>query len=189
MLMILVYFPSGGCVDGVVNNRTNHQFISVIVVHFMNSARVCWNIRRTVFNVYVCLNQLEIWTQPIWMQWWKTKTWKAVFSKFRQFLYLNAFRKWCVCVFISAHRKGVSWLNRTMDVLPDIQASDVVLRKLLYVKNLRLHVIVNHSRDLLASNCARVSIKPGKAARSKRQLLKLSKTNGKSAKHSYLPPH
>ena len=87
----------------------------------------------------------------------------------------------CVCVFISVHRKGFFWLNRTMDVLPDIQASDVMLRKLLCVKNLRLHVIDNHSRDLLASNCARVSIKPGRAARSKRQLLKLSKTNSKSA--------
>ena len=55
-----------------------------------------------------------------------------------------------------------------MDVLPNIQASDVVLRKLFRVKNLCLHIIDNHSRDLLASNCARVSIKPGKAARSKR---------------------
>ena len=53
---MLVYFASGGCVAGVVNNRTNHQFTSVIVVHFMNSARVCWIIKRTVFNVYVCLN-------------------------------------------------------------------------------------------------------------------------------------
>ena len=52
--MILVYFPSGGCIDDVVNNRTNHQFSTVIVVHF--SARVCWIMRRTVFNVYVCLN-------------------------------------------------------------------------------------------------------------------------------------
>ena len=76
-----------------------------------------------------------------------------------------------------------------MDLLPDVKSSDVVLRKLLRVKNLRLLVIDNHSRDLLASNCTRVSIKPGKAARSKRQLLKLSKTNGKSATHSYLPPH
>ena len=81
----------------------------------------------------------------------------------------------CMCVFISIYCKGFSWLNRMMDVLPDIQASDVVLRKLLCVKNLRLHVIVNHSRDLLASNCARVSVKPGRATRSKRQLLKLSK--------------
>ena len=53
--MILVYFPSGRCVD-VVNNQTNHQFTSVIVVHFMNSTRVCWSIRRIVFNMYVCLN-------------------------------------------------------------------------------------------------------------------------------------
>ena len=55
--MILVYFPSGGCVDDVVNNRTNHQFTSAKVLHFMNSGRVCWIIRRTVFNVYICLKQ------------------------------------------------------------------------------------------------------------------------------------
>ena len=47
--MILVSFPSGGCVDDVVNNQTNHQFISVIVEHFMNSTRVCSIIRRTAF--------------------------------------------------------------------------------------------------------------------------------------------
>ena len=51
--MILVYFPLGGCVNDV-NNQTNLQFTSVIVLHF--SARVCWIIRKTVFNVYVCLN-------------------------------------------------------------------------------------------------------------------------------------
>ena len=39
--MILIYFPSGGCVDDVVNNQTIHQFTSIIVAHFMNSARVC----------------------------------------------------------------------------------------------------------------------------------------------------
>ena len=39
--MILVYFPSGGCVDDVANNRTNCQFTSVIVIHFMNGATVC----------------------------------------------------------------------------------------------------------------------------------------------------
>ena len=56
--MILVYFPSGGCVD-VTNNQTNHhQFTSIMVVHFMNSARVCWIIRRTVFNVHISLNQV-----------------------------------------------------------------------------------------------------------------------------------
>ena len=55
--MILVYSPLGGCVDDLVNNQTNHQFISVIVVYFMNSARVCWIIKRTVFNVYVYLNR------------------------------------------------------------------------------------------------------------------------------------
>ena len=49
--MILVYSPSGGYID-----RINHQFTSVMVVNFMNSARVCWIIRRTAFNGYVCLN-------------------------------------------------------------------------------------------------------------------------------------
>ena len=57
--MILVYFASGECVDDVVNNQINHRFTSVIVVHFMNSARVCWTIRRTVFNVYVCLRDIN----------------------------------------------------------------------------------------------------------------------------------
>ena len=54
MLIILVYFPS--CVDNVVNNHTNHQFTSIILEHFMNRARVCLIIRRTIFNVYACLN-------------------------------------------------------------------------------------------------------------------------------------
>ena len=54
--MILVYFPSGGRVDYVVNNQTNDQFTSIILEHFMNSTRMCWIIKRTVFNVHGCLN-------------------------------------------------------------------------------------------------------------------------------------
>ena len=54
--MILLYFPSGKCVRDVVSNQTNYQFTSIIVEHFMSSARVCWIIRRTIFNVYACLN-------------------------------------------------------------------------------------------------------------------------------------
>ena len=38
-----------------INTQTNHHFTSIMVEHFMNSARVCWIIRRTVFNLYVCL--------------------------------------------------------------------------------------------------------------------------------------
>ena len=54
--MIVVYFSSSECVDDVVSNRTNHQFTSVIVVHFMNSARVCWIIRIVVIiNDYVVM--------------------------------------------------------------------------------------------------------------------------------------
>ena len=54
--MIMVYFPSGGCVADVVNNRTNYQFTSAIVIYFMNGAVVCWIIRKTVLTVYICLN-------------------------------------------------------------------------------------------------------------------------------------
>ena len=42
--------------NDVVNNQANHQFTSIKIVHFMNNAVVCWIIRRTIFNVYVCLN-------------------------------------------------------------------------------------------------------------------------------------
>ena len=56
MLIILVSFPLGRCVDNIVNNRANYQFTSVIVKNFMNGIGVCWIIGETVFNVYVCLN-------------------------------------------------------------------------------------------------------------------------------------
>ena len=91
-----------------------------------------------------------------------------------------------VCVCISFYRKGFSWLKQNKCNARD-QASDVILRKLLCVKYLRRHVIDNHSRDLQASNYATVSIKPGRATGSKRQLLEILKTKGKSAKHSCLP--
>ena len=82
-----------------------------------------------------------------------------------------------VCVCISFHRKGFSSLkqNNNNKCNARDQASDVVLRKLLSVKHLRRHVIDNHGMDLQPSNCAVVSIKPGRATGSKRQLLKLSK--------------
>ena len=52
---MLVSYPSGGCVDDVVNNQTNYQFTSVILIHFMYGAGMCWSII-VVFNVYTCLN-------------------------------------------------------------------------------------------------------------------------------------
>ena len=52
MLTILVYFASGGSVNDVVSNQANHQFTSAIDLYFMNSARMCWIIKRSVFNVY-----------------------------------------------------------------------------------------------------------------------------------------
>ena len=93
--MILVYFPSAGLADDIANNQTNYQFTSVTVVHFMNSARVCWIIRRAVFNMYVCLNhswryEHHQFERPDE----KHRHQRQFFSKFRQFLYLDVFRKW-----------------------------------------------------------------------------------------------
>ena len=79
----------------------------------------------------------------------------------------------CVCVFISFHRRGFSWLKQNKCNARD-QASDVVLRKSLCVKYIHRHIIDNHSSDLQASNCARVSIKPGGDTKNKRQLLEFS---------------
>ena len=80
----------------------------------------------------------------------------------------------CVCVFISFHRRGFSCLKQNNKCNGRDQASDDVLRKSLCVKYIHHHIIRNHSRDPQASNCARVSIKPGGATRNKRQLLELS---------------
>ena len=84
----------------------------------------------------------------------------------------------CVClgvgVFPPPRRLLLNEQNSTCNARG--QASDVVLRKWLCVKYLRRHIINNHSRDLQANNCARGSIKLGRATRNKRQLLKLSKS-------------
>ena len=37
---MIIYFPSGGCVDDVVNIQINYQFISIIVIHFINGPGV-----------------------------------------------------------------------------------------------------------------------------------------------------
>ena len=102
----------------------------------------------------------------------------------------------CVCVCVSFHRKGFSGLKQNNKCNARDQASDVVLRKLFYIKYLRRHVIDNHSSYLKASNCARMSIKPGRATRSKRQLLKLPKNQRKkrelqlhSSSLAILPQH
>ena len=47
--MILICFPSGGCVNDIVNNQINHQFTSAIVVNFMNSARVNLDYQKNCF--------------------------------------------------------------------------------------------------------------------------------------------
>ena len=54
ILMILVSFSSGECVD--VNNLRICEFTLVIVIHFMNGSGVCSVISITDFNVQIYLN-------------------------------------------------------------------------------------------------------------------------------------
>ena len=105
MLMILVYYTLvGGCVDAVVNNRTNHQITSAIVAYFMNSAKVCLIIKRTAFYVYVCLNhswryehkQFERCDE-------KSRHLRQFFSKFRHFLYLSVYVS-LYSIYFSVHK-------------------------------------------------------------------------------------
>ena len=78
-----------------------------------------------------------------------------------------------VCLFPSTVKASPDW-NKTIDVMPEIRPTMLCWGNYC-VKYLRRHVINNHSWDLQASNCARVSIKPGRTRKSKRQLLELSK--------------
>ena len=75
---------------------------------------------------------------------------------------------------------GILFKTRKRSVSDSINSqsldwSSVNCGKWFCVKYFRRHVIENRSRDLQASNCARVSIKRGRATISKWQLLKLSK--------------
>ena len=81
----------------------------------------------------------------------------------------------CVCVFVFFHRKGFSWLkqNNRCKCNGRDQCGDVVPRKSICVKYIHRHIIANHSRVLQATNCARVSIKPGADTRNNRHLLNL----------------
>ena len=80
-----------------------------------------------------------------------------------------------LCVCISFDHKCFSWLKQDNKCSARDQASNVALKKLLCVKYLCCLIIDNHSRDLQASNCARVSSKPSRDTRSKIKLLKISK--------------
>ena len=94
----------------------------------------------------------------------------------------------CVFVFVFFHCKGFSWLNKAINVMREIRP--VMLRwGNISVSRTFAAIIEYHSRESQASNCAKkVLIKSGRAMRSKGKILKLSKTNTKSTKQSYLPP-
>ena len=129
-------------------------------------------------------------------------------NKEESFLYVNCFY-WekiatcvsvcvcvcvCVCVyvgvFISFHHKGFSWLNKTINVMPvfrsamvcwgNISVSRIFVftSKTVIERTFKLETVQN------SVNQTRQSHKKKKAT-----LINLLKSNGKSAKHSYLPPH
>ena len=63
--MILVSFSHGGCVDKVVDNRTNYQgyryvyflqYDTLTVISIMNGEEVCKIISRAIFNVHISSN-------------------------------------------------------------------------------------------------------------------------------------
>ena len=92
----------------------------------------------------------------------------------------------CVCVyFLPPQRLLLTEIYDARD-----QVSDGMLRKLLCVKFFRRHFIDNHSRDFRASNCSReCQLNRAKPREVKDNSQNFLKTKGKSAKHSYLPPH
>ena len=67
-IIVLVSFPSGGCVDENVGNRTSYQGYDYeyddyflqdhkwTVTHFMNGEKVCFIIR-TISNAYIFLKK------------------------------------------------------------------------------------------------------------------------------------
>ena len=57
---------------------------------------------------------------------------------------LNDYFRVCVCVFISFHRRGFSWLKQSNKCNAKDQANDVVLRKSLCVKYFHHHITANH---------------------------------------------
>ena len=79
----------------------------------------CSVIRRTVFNVYICLNHISRYKHnKLEMCHEKPRHQKAVFSKFRQFSYLSVFRerrKCLTCTFVKyALSKLYSYSNQNV---------------------------------------------------------------------------
>ena len=74
------------------------------------------------------------------------------------FLYFNNSRLSvlvCVCVFFFISPEKLLLTEQSNKCNARDQASDVVLTKCFCAKNLRRHVIDNHSRDLQPSNCTK----------------------------------
>ena len=94
MLTILVYIFLQVTVSMMLSIIEQIISLPVIVVHLMNSARVFWIFKKTVFIVYVCLrhswrykhNQFEKRDE-------KPRHQRQFFSKFRQYLYLSVYSK------------------------------------------------------------------------------------------------
>ena len=62
----MFFFSSGGCVAEVVDIRANYQGYKYDVlflqsyIYFLNCERACHIITRIIFNVCICLNDINI---------------------------------------------------------------------------------------------------------------------------------
>ena len=109
----------------------------------------------------------------------------------------------CECVCISFHRKGFSWLNKTINVMPEFRSAVVcwgnnsvstVIRNgksgksaflsVFYeygIKYLCRCLVDNHCRDLQSGNCAKeCQLNRRSHEKQKITLINFLKTNGKS---------
>ena len=121
--------------------------------------RMVWNPIQVIVRVCVCVcvcGCVGVWVGGWVCGWVGECVWVWVWKGVE-----GCGRVW-VCVFISFHRKGLSWLNKT-NVVPEVQVSDGMMRKYLYQVPLS-HVIDNHNRNVQAGNCAKLS--KGRATRS-----------------------
>ena len=55
--MTLISFPSGGCVNDVLNTHTDYQLTSVIVIHFLNGSTAC--MLGYTKNCFYCVHLLK----------------------------------------------------------------------------------------------------------------------------------
>ena len=89
--MIVIYFASGGSIDDVDNNRTNHQFTSAIAVHFI-IVQECVGLSKELFLMCTSIETTDENMNTTSLKGvMNNQDIKRIFSRFRQFLYLSVY--------------------------------------------------------------------------------------------------